>query len=73
MQRRRRTNYLNNRDLLLEIHKSKKTYCKYRKPQDSDFDIITDDVKKVSCMTILFNEIKNHEYGDTYAMNWLTD
>ena len=48
MQRRRRTNYLNNRDLLLEIHKSKKTYCKYRKPQDSDFDIITDDVKKIN-------------------------
>ena len=35
--------------------------------------IITDDVKKVSCMTILSNEIINQECGDTYAMNWLTD
>lgn len=48
MQRRRKTNYLNNRDLLAEIHKSKKTYCKYRKPADSDFDIITDDIKRIN-------------------------
>ena len=48
MQRRRKTNYLNNRDLLAEIYKSKKTYCKYRKPADSDFDIITDDIKRIN-------------------------
>ena len=39
----RRVNYLNNRDILAEIHKSKKTYCKYlNKETDSDFDIIVE-------------------------------
>ena len=45
----RRVNYLNNRDILAEIHKSKKTYCKYlNKETDSDFDIIVDDVTKIN-------------------------
>ena len=45
----RRVNYLNNRDILAEIHKSKKTYCKYlNKETDSDFDIIVDDVSKIN-------------------------
>ena len=45
----RRVNYLNNRDILAEIHKSKKTYCKYQdKETDSDFDIIIDDIKKIN-------------------------
>ena len=45
----RRVNYLNNRDILAEIHKSKKTYCKYlNKETDSDFDIIVDDVNKIN-------------------------
>jgi len=35
-----RHNYLNNKDLLLEIHKSKTTYCVYKKPEDADYDII---------------------------------
>tara|TARA_R110000803_G_C11918137_1_gene314024 strand:+ start:64 stop:975 length:912 start_codon:yes stop_codon:yes gene_type:complete len=36
----RKQNYLNNRDILKEIHKSKKTYCKFTTPEDGDFDII---------------------------------
>ena len=45
----RRVNYLNNRDILAEIHKSKKTYCKYlNKETDSDFDIIVDSVSKIN-------------------------
>ena len=45
----RRVNYLNNRDILAEIHKSKKTYCKYlNRETDSDFDIIVDDIKKIN-------------------------
>ena len=45
----RRVNYLNNRDILAEIHKSKKTYCKYlNKETDSDFDIIVDDISKIN-------------------------
>jgi len=45
----RRVNYLNNRDILKEIHKSKKTYCAYGNIEtDSDFDMIVDDVKKIN-------------------------
>ena len=45
----RRVNYLNNRDILKEIHKSKKTYCAYANIEtDSDFDIIVADVKKIN-------------------------
>jgi len=45
----RRVNYLNNRDILKEIHKSKKTYCSYENIEtDSDFDIIVADIKKIN-------------------------
>jgi hypothetical protein len=45
----RRVNYLNNRDILKEIHKSKKTYCVYSDiEKDSDFDIIVTDIKKIN-------------------------
>jgi len=41
MKAKKKHNYLNNRDILKEIHKSKKTYCVYRDIElDSDFDII---------------------------------
>lgn len=33
-------NYLNNKDILKEIHKSKNTYCSYAKSEYSDYDII---------------------------------
>ena len=45
----RKVNYLNNRDILKEIHKSKKTYCAYKNIEtDSDFDIIIHDIKKIN-------------------------
>ncbi len=33
-------NYLNNKDILKEIHKSKNTYCWYAAPENADYDII---------------------------------
>ena len=33
-------NYLNNKDILKEIHKSKSTYCWFDKPETADYDII---------------------------------
>jgi hypothetical protein len=35
-------NYLNNKDILLEIHKSKNTYCSYVKPEYNRYDFIVD-------------------------------
>lgn len=35
-------NYLNNKDILKEIHTSKNTYCYYTKPEVSQYDLIID-------------------------------
>ena len=44
----KRVKYLNNRDLLLQIHASKNTYCSYVSPEDSQFDLIVPNLKKVN-------------------------
>lgn len=50
----RKVNYLNNKDILKEIHKSKKTYCSYLdQEQDSDFDMILPSVSKINKKHIL--------------------
>lgn len=41
-------NYLNNRDILKEIHKSKTTYCSFLTPEDSFYDIILPSVDKIN-------------------------
>ena len=44
-----KTNYLNNRDILKEIHLSKKNYCAFRDPdQDHQYDIILPSVSKIN-------------------------
>ncbi len=40
-------NYLNNKDILKEIHKSKTTFCSFTDKKYADFDIILDDVSKI--------------------------
>ena len=35
-------NYLNNKDILKEIHSSKNTYCVFLKPEDHRYDFIVD-------------------------------
>jgi len=44
----KKVNYLNNRDLMLEIHRSKNTYCSYVAEGDDQYDIILADVKKIN-------------------------
>ena len=48
----KRVNYLNNKDLLAEIHKSKNRYCSYVSPEDSNYDLIVYDVKKINSTNI---------------------
>lgn len=43
-----RNNYLNNKDILKEIHKSKTTYCCFQKPEDNAYDMILPDVGKIN-------------------------
>jgi hypothetical protein len=48
-----KVNYLNNRDLLKEIHLSKNTYCSFRDPdRDHQYDIILPAVSKINQRTI---------------------
>ncbi len=48
-----KVNYLNNRDLLKEIHLSKNTYCSFRDPvRDHQYDIILSSVSKINQRTI---------------------
>jgi len=46
-------NYLNNKDILKEIHKSKNTYCSYTNPDYGDYDIIVPDLKKINKTNLL--------------------
>jgi hypothetical protein len=49
----KKTNYLNNRDILKEIHLSKNTYCWYRDRQlDHEYDIILPSLSKINQRTI---------------------
>ena len=41
-------NYLNNRDILKEIHKSKLTYCSFVTPEDGYYDIILPSIDKIN-------------------------
>ena len=44
----RKVNYLNNRDILKEIWKSKNTYCSYLEREYAQYDIIVPSVKKIN-------------------------
>jgi len=46
-------NYLNNKDILKEIHKSKTSYCTYLSPELADYDMILPDVEKINKKNIL--------------------
>jgi len=48
----RKRNYLNNKDLLLEIHRSKNTFNSYVAPEYADFDIILLSVDAINIRTI---------------------
>ena len=48
----KRVKYLNNRDLLAQIHASKNTYCSYVAPEDAGYDIIVPNLKKINVRTI---------------------
>jgi hypothetical protein len=48
-----KVNYLNNRDILKEIHLSKNTYCSYRdRATDHQYDIILPSVDKINQRTV---------------------
>lgn len=48
----RKVNYLNNRDLLAEIHKSKTTFCSFTHPEYHQYDIILPSLERINIRTI---------------------
>ncbi len=48
----KRVNYLNNKDILKEIHRSKNTFCSYIDKEYHQYDIILPDVEKINVRTI---------------------
>ena len=47
----RRVKYLNNRDLLKEIHKSKNTFCSYTQTEFNQYDLIVSDLDRINVRT----------------------
>jgi ATP-dependent Lon protease len=43
----KKINYLNNKDMLKEIHKSKSSFSEYTDPKYIDYDVIVDDVQEI--------------------------
>ena len=47
-----KVNYLNNKDMLLEIHRSKTSYCSFTDPKYHQYDLILLSVDKINVRTI---------------------
>lgn len=52
MAQQRKVNYLNNKDILKEIHKSKLTYCYIQDDNFSEYDIIVNSIDEINSETI---------------------
>lgn len=48
----KKINYLNNKDLLEEIHKSKNSYCSYTKDEHHRYDAIVSSLERINVRTI---------------------
>jgi len=48
----KRKNYLNNKDILSEIHRSKNTFCSYTEKEYHQYDIILPSIEKINIRTI---------------------
>ena len=47
-----KVNYLNNKDMLLEIHRSKSSYCSFTDPKYHQYDIILPSLDKINIRTV---------------------
>ena len=64
----RKRKYLNNRDLLSEISKSKNSYSSYVNPEDAEYDIILDSIDSVNRNTI--SQARKNRADRIAKANW---
>jgi len=64
----RRVKYLNNRDLLKEIHRSKNTFCSYTKKEYNQYDIIVNDIDRINVRTTA--EAKRNQAARLSKASW---
>ena len=65
-----RKKYLNNRDLLKEIHRSKNSYCSYVDDESSTYDIILPSIERINIRTVAQAK---RERADRLAKNAYTE
>ena len=67
----KRVNYLNNKDLLSEIHKSKTSYCSFTDDDHAQYDIILPSVDKINVRTIAeVIRLKDYHNRTMKDVNW---
>ena len=66
----KKVNYLNNRDLLAEIHKSKSTFCSFVDEAYSTYNLIVNSVDAINIRTVAQakrNKAKKPNYANNTA------
>lgn len=58
----RKRNYLNNKDILAQIHKSKNTFCSFTQPEYHRYDIIVDSIEDIHIPTTEEIDSKGEPY-----------
>ena len=65
-----KVNYLNNKDMLLEIHRSKSSYCVFTDPSYHQYDLILPSIDKINIRTIA--DAKRNQAKRLGDLNYLT-
>lgn len=60
-------NYLNNKDMLVEINKSKMSYCEFTDPDVMYYDVIVEDIDQILDPEVISRGIQNRK---TRLLNW---
>jgi len=68
----KKINYLSNKDLLKEIHKSKNNFCSYTRPEYADYDIIIRDLSVIPSLLQEKTETRKIEDEDTGEVKHVT-
>lgn len=63
-------NYLNNKDILKEIHKSKSTYCWFEQKSDADYDFIIRDLADIPATLLPSMRTEQDENGNDVEVEY---